>query len=63
MMVVKNQVHHDLNDTLSKADDAIVGFDFFYLDFFDVIYMAMEFMPGGDHHESLDQEDTFSEGM
>jgi serine/threonine protein kinase len=65
MMVVKNQVHHVKaeRDALAKADDSnrwltVLSYSFFDDDY---LYMAMEFMPGGDLMSLLIKEDTFSE--
>lgn len=65
MMVVKNQVHHVKaeRDALAKADDSnrwltVLSYSFFDADY---LYMAMEFMPGGDLMSLLIKEDTFSE--
>jgi serine/threonine protein kinase len=67
MMVVKNQVHHVKaeRDALSKADDANRWLTLLSYSFFDEshIYMAMEFMPGGDLMSLLIKEDTFSEDV
>lgn len=67
MMVIKNQVHHVKaeRDALSKADDANRWLTLLSYSFFDEshIYMAMEFMPGGDLMSLLIKEDTFSEDV
>jgi serine/threonine protein kinase len=67
MMVVKNQVHHVKaeRDALSAADDANRWLTLLSYSFFDEshIYMAMEFMPGGDLMSLLIKEDTFSEDV
>lgn len=65
MMVMKNQVHHVKaeRDVLSKADTSNRWLTVLHASFFDEthIYMAMEFMPGGDLMSLLIKEDTFSE--
>lgn len=65
MMVVKNQVHHVKaeRDALAKADDSNRWLTVLHCSFFDEshLYMAMEFMPGGDLMSLLIKEDTFSE--
>jgi serine/threonine protein kinase len=67
MMVVKNQVHHVKaeRDALSKADDSNRWLTALSYSFFDEshLYMAMEFMPGGDLMSLLIKEDTFSEDV
>jgi serine/threonine protein kinase len=67
MMVVKNQVHHVKaeRDALSKADDSNRWLTVLSYSFFDEshLYMAMEFMPGGDLMSLLIKEDTFSEDV
>lgn len=65
MMVVKNQVHHVKaeRDALAKADDANRWLTVLHYSFFDEshLYMAMDFMPGGDLMSLLIKEDTFNE--
>lgn len=65
MMVVKNQVHHVKaeRDALAKADDSNRWLTVLHYSFFDEthLYMAMEFMPGGDLMSLLIKEDTFTE--
>lgn len=65
MMVMKNQVHHVKaeRDALAKADDSNRWLTVLHYSFFDEthLYMAMEFMPGGDLMSLLIKEDTFSE--
>ena len=65
MMVVKNQVHHVKaeRDVLAIADDANAWLTVLHYSFFDetYLYMAMEFMPGGDLMSLLIKEDTFPE--
>jgi len=66
-MVVKNQVHHVKaeRDALAKADDSNRWLTVLTYSFFDEshLYMAMEFLPGGDLMSLLIKEDTFSEGI
>lgn len=65
--VIKNQVHHVKaeRDALSKADDSNRWLTSLSYSFFDEshLYMAMEYMPGGDLMSLLIKEDTFSEGV
>jgi len=65
MMVMKNQVHHVKaeRDALATADDSNRWLTVLHCSFFDEthLYMAMEFMPGGDLMGLLIKEDTFSE--
>jgi serine/threonine kinase 38 len=65
MMVVKNQVHHVKaeRDALAQADASNQWLTVLHYSFFDEthLYMAMEFMPGGDLMSLLIKEDTFSE--
>jgi serine/threonine protein kinase len=67
MMVVKNQVHHVKaeRDALACADDSNRWLTSLSYSFFDEshLYMAMEFMPGGDLMSLLIKEDTFSEDV
>ena len=64
-MILKNQVHHvkSERDALAQAEDGNKWLTTLYYSFFDEthIYMAMEFMPGGDLMSLLIKEDTFSE--
>jgi serine/threonine protein kinase len=65
MMVMKNQVHHVKaeRDVLATADTTNRWLTVLHYSFFDEthLYMAMEFMPGGDLMSLLIKEDTFSE--
>jgi len=65
MMVLKNQVHHVKaeRDALAKADSDNRWLTVLHCSFFDEshIYMAMEYLPGGDLMSLLIKEDTFSE--
>lgn len=65
MMVLKNQVHHVKaeRDALAQADANHQWLTVLHYSFFDEthLYMAMEFMPGGDLMSLLIKEDTFSE--
>lgn len=65
MMVLKNQVHHVKaeRDALAQADTNHQWLTVLHYSFFDEthLYMAMEFMPGGDLMSLLIKEDTFSE--
>jgi len=65
MMVMKNQVHHVKaeRDALAKADDTNRWLTVLHTSFFDDthLYMAMEYMPGGDLMSLLIKEDTFPE--
>jgi serine/threonine kinase 38 len=65
MMVLKNQVHHVKaeRDALAQADAKHQWLTVLHYSFFDEthLYMAMEFMPGGDLMSLLIKEDTFSE--
>lgn len=65
MMVVKNQVHHVKaeRDALATADSSNQWLTALHYSFFDDthLYMAMEFMPGGDLMSLLIKEDTFDE--
>jgi len=65
MMVMKNQVHHVKaeRDALAAADDTNRWLTVLHCSFFDDthLYMAMEFMPGGDLMSLLIKEDTFPE--
>lgn len=65
MMVVKNQVHHVKaeRDALAEADTTNRWLTVLHYSFFDEthLYMAMEFLPGGDLMSLLIKEDTFSE--
>lgn len=65
MMVMKNQVHHVKaeRDALAKADISNQLLTVLHYSFFDemYLYMAMEFMPGGDLMSLLIKEDTFPE--
>lgn len=67
MMVVKNQIHHVKaeRDALAQADAANQWLTVLHYSFFDEshLYMAMEFMPGGDLMSLLIKEDTFSESV
>jgi serine/threonine kinase 38 len=67
MMVVKNQVHHVKaeRDALAQAKDGNRWLTALHYSFFDDshLYMAMEFMPGGDLMSLLIKEDTFSESV
>lgn len=67
MMVMKNQVHHVKaeRDALAKADDSNRWLTVLHYSFFDEshLYMAMDFMPGGDLMSLLIKEDTFSEDV
>jgi serine/threonine kinase 38 len=64
-MILKNQVNHvkSERDALAKADDGNRWLTALHCSFFDEthIYMAMEFIPGGDLMSLLIKEDTFSE--
>ena len=65
MMVVKNQVHHVKaeRDALAAAEATNRWLTVLHCSFFDDthLYMAMEYMPGGDLMSLLIKEDTFSE--
>lgn len=65
MMVVKNQVHHVKaeRDALAAAETTNRWLTVLHYSFFDEthLYMAMEFMPGGDLMSLLIKEDTFPE--
>jgi serine/threonine protein kinase len=65
MMVLKNQVHHVKaeRDALAQADSNNQWLTVLHYSFFDEthLYMAMEYMPGGDLMSLLIKEDTFSE--
>lgn len=65
MMILKNQVHHVKaeRDALATADETNRWLTVLYCSFFDdvCLYMAMEYMPGGDLMSLLIKEDTFSE--
>lgn len=65
MMVVKNQVHHVKaeRDVLATADTSNRWLTVLHYSFFDSthLYMAMEYMPGGDLMSLLIKEDTFPE--
>ena len=65
MMVMKNQVHHVRaeRDALAAAETTNRWLTVLHYSFFDEshLYMAMEFMPGGDLMSLLIKEDTFSE--
>lgn len=65
MMVVKNQVDHVKaeRDALAIAETTNPWLTVLHYSFFDSthLYMAMEFMPGGDLMSLLIKEDTFSE--
>jgi serine/threonine protein kinase len=67
MMVLKNQVHHVKaeRDALAQADTANQWLTVLHCSFFDEthLYMAMEYMPGGDLMSLLIKEDTFSESV
>jgi serine/threonine kinase 38 len=67
MMVVKNQVHHVKaeRDALAAAEATNRWLTVLHYSFFDDthLYMAMEFMPGGDLMSLLIKEDTFSESV
>ena len=67
MMVVKNQVHHVKaeRDALATAEASNIWLTVLHFSFFDEthLYMAMEFMPGGDLMSLLIKEDTFSESV
>jgi len=67
MMVVKNQVHHVKaeRDALATAETSNNWLTVLHYSFFDEshLYMAMEFMPGGDLMSLLIKEDTFSESV
>lgn len=67
MMVLKNQVHHVKaeRDALAQADAANQWLTALHFSFFDEthLYMAMEYMPGGDLMSLLIKEDTFSESV
>ena len=66
-MILKNQVHHvkSERDALATADDSNRWLTILHCSFFDEthIYMAMEFIPGGDLMSLLIKEDTFSEDV
>lgn len=63
MMVMKNQVHHVKaeRDALASAEETNRWLTVLHYSFFDDthLYMAMEFMPGGDLMSLLIKEDTF----
>jgi serine/threonine protein kinase len=65
MMVIKNQIHHVKaeRDALAQADASNQWLTVLHYSFFDEthLYMAMDFMPGGDLMSLLIKEDTFSE--
>jgi serine/threonine protein kinase len=65
VMLMKNQVHHVKaeRDALATADETNRWLTALHYSFFDEthLYMAMEFMPGGDLMSLLIKEDTFSE--
>jgi len=65
MMVVKNQVHHVKaeRDALAAAEEENRWLTVLHYSFFDEthLYMAMDYMPGGDLMSLLIKEDTFSE--
>jgi serine/threonine kinase 38 len=65
MMVIKNQVHHVRAEraALAAADASNNWLTVLHYSFFDEshLYMAMDFMPGGDLMSLLIKEDTFSE--
>lgn len=65
MMVIKNQVHHVKaeRDALATAQATNRWLTVLYCSFFDDthLYMAMEYMPGGDLMSLLIKEDTFPE--
>jgi serine/threonine protein kinase len=65
MMVIKNQIHHVKaeRDALAQADANNQWLTVLHYSFFDEthLYMAMDFMPGGDLMSLLIKEDTFSE--
>jgi serine/threonine kinase 38 len=65
MMVIKNQIHHVKaeRDALAQADSSNQWLTVLHCSFFDEthLYMAMDFMPGGDLMSLLIKEDTFSE--
>lgn len=67
MMVVKNQVHHVKaeRDALAAAEMTNRWLTVLHCSFFDDthLYMAMEYMPGGDLMSLLIKEDTFSEAV
>lgn len=67
MMVLKNQVHHVKaeRDALAQADASNQWLTVLHYSFFDEshLYMAMDFMPGGDLMSLLIKEDTFSESV
>ena len=67
MMVVKNQVHHVKaeRDALAAAEATNRWLTVLHCSFFDEthLYMAMEYMPGGDLMSLLIKEDTFSESV
>jgi serine/threonine protein kinase len=67
MMVLKNQVHHVKaeRDALSEAEVTNPWLTVLHYSFFDEthLYMAMDFMPGGDLMSLLIKEDTFSESV
>ena len=65
MMVIKNQIHHVKaeRDALAQADSSNQWLTVLHYSFFDDthLYMAMDYMPGGDLMSLLIKEDTFSE--
>lgn len=65
MMVLKNQVHHVKaeRDALATAESSNNWLTVLSYSFFDDthLYMAMDYMPGGDLMSLLIKEDTFSE--
>lgn len=65
MMVIKNQIHHVKaeRDALAQADSSNQWLTVLHYSFFDEthLYMAMDYMPGGDLMSLLIKEDTFSE--
>lgn len=67
MMVMKNQVHHVKaeRDALATAETTNKWLTVLHYSFFDEthLYMAMEYMPGGDLMSLLIKEDTFSESV
>lgn len=67
MMVIKNQIHHVKaeRDALAQADASNQWLTVLHYSFFDEsnLYMAMDYMPGGDLMSLLIKEDTFSEAV
>jgi serine/threonine kinase 38 len=67
MMVIKNQIHHVKaeRDALAQADASNQWLTVLHYSFFDEthLYMAMDYMPGGDLMSLLIKEDTFNEDV